>query len=107
MKKIRGYKKIKIEMSQSDFFKMVTNEELRAIRFDDERNHLPPEKAVHEFKYDNLDVELRYQDTSMADVKKNALEPWNYETVKMRHDIAEIVVIDRRKQQIIARLEFK
>ena len=93
-------------MSQSDFFRMVANEKLKKLEFD-EIKHLPPEKATHEFKYPDLDIELRFSDASKAGIKKNFLEPWNYEVNTQRNDISEIIVIDRSKQQIIARLEFK
>ena len=105
MKKIRGYKNIKIEMSQKDFFDMVVRKNnVEAQGRKDEQ------LQINEYKYrhDTIKVDVEYVDGFYTEGKQNELEPWNHSAIMYpRKIVSKVTVIDRATSTVVARLSFK
>lgn len=105
MKKIRGYKKIKIEMSQKDFFDMVVQKNISEVQaYKDEQT----QSNEYKYRHDAIRVEIEYIDGFCTEGKQNELEPWNHGAIMDPQKIVkQVTVIDRASSTVVARLTFK
>lgn len=105
MKKLRGYKKIKVEMSQKDFFDMVVqknNVEVQAYK--DEQT----QSNEYKYRHNTIKVEIEYVDGFCTEGKQNELDPWNHgATMYPEKIVKRVTVIDRASSTVVARLTFK
>lgn len=105
MKKIYGLKKIKVEMSQKDFFDLIV------VKNNDDAREFKNESFMegeHKYRYDEIKVEIEYTDGSHAEGHQLSLEPWMHNAIMYpEKKVKEIVVMNESTRNVIARLSFK
>ena len=105
MKKFSRYKRIKVEMSQKDFFDMVVEKNNNDVR---EFRNKSLVEGEHRYRYKAIRVEIEYTDGSHAEGHQLDSEPWMHNAIMYpEKKVKEVVVINQSTRIVIARLSFK